>query len=446
MAQRMNLLGEPGVGPATGPGRPVPSRADVREGLWQACGAFITLVIALAVLAVGSLVDRHPSQDVVTGPHGPFPAAFADGAPVAPEHVIRRRAELQVLAHGLSLRWVGSGLAAVNLRTGKEYWRYERRDADRTLFSFEASERTVVAGFDDGRLVGVDLRGGGPLWSAKVPREKGFRLVELVGGQAVTSAPGAVRAFGERDGRSLWTMRTPASCPEVLLYSVHALPDHLSAVQVMCNVVTPDRGEYSLLLGVDDRTGEVLWRRRTVDPKQTAWGDEHTLLAPDRNDEGTVRSLDVNRRGAFPRHAFPRDELDIVAAGGGTVVSGTDPGDGSAYRDTLLRAYDTRDGRLSWRLPAPDGQEYGFPVIADGRVYVVRRRLITEADVGRPLGADLLVLEAATGRLLHTLALPAQTVRDDDEYFEKLDVTDTADGALSIERRDGEGTLLVATD
>jgi hypothetical protein len=37
-------------------------------------------------------------------------------------------------------------------------------------------------------------------------------------------------------------------------------------------------------------------------------------------------------------------------------------------------------------------------------------------------------------------------VRDADEYFEKLDVTDTADGALSIERRDGEGTLLVATD
>ncbi|MFJ7965399.1 PQQ-binding-like beta-propeller repeat protein [Streptomyces sp. NPDC096324] len=49
-------------------------------------------------------------------------------------------------------------------RTGKEYWRYERRDDDADMPSVEVSADTVVAWFDDGRMVGIDLRTGSVRW------------------------------------------------------------------------------------------------------------------------------------------------------------------------------------------------------------------------------------------------------------------------------------------
>lgn len=117
MVQRMNLLGEPGVGLPRGPGRPVPSRADVQRARGQAWG----VLIVLALLVIGLLVSpsRNPSGDVFTGARGSFPAAFAAGAPIAPERVVRRTADERALAHGLSLRWTAFGVTALNLRTGR---------------------------------------------------------------------------------------------------------------------------------------------------------------------------------------------------------------------------------------------------------------------------------------------------------------------------------------
>lgn len=69
-----------------------------------------------------------------------------------------------------------------------------------------------------------------------------------------------------------------------------------------------------------------------------------------------------------------------------------------------------------------------------------------EADARRRIRADLLVLDAGTGRLLHTLRLPAMAVPDADDYDVKLDVGEFADGAVAISRRDEEGDLLIATD
>ncbi|GAA5030507.1 hypothetical protein GCM10023335_70920 [Streptomyces siamensis] len=392
---------------------------------------------------IGSLKLGHQWGDVFTGARGPFPAAFAPGAPVAPDRVVRRTTDEQALVHGLSVRWTGSGVTAMNLRTGEEYWRYERREPKAVVGESAVSERTVVVGHNDGRLVGIDLRSGKLLWRVDV-REDGFRFVHLAGGQVVTGAPGAVRAFDERDGRSLWTLKVSESCPVVLVVSAHALPDHLSVVHVMCNVTSLDRDGYNLLLGVDNRTGEAVWRQRTVDPEQMAWGDGHTLVTSDP--ERPVQLLDMNRQGTSRRAALPPDEWDVVAAGSGTVLTGTDPKEDSDDHDTVLHAYDSRDGRRSWQLRAPTGQEYGFPAIADGRVYVVCQPLLTAADAGRRIQSDLVILDADTGRRLHTLRLPAMTAPDDSDDFGKLDVLDTGDGAVSIGWRDGGGDLLVATD
>ncbi|MFE1288127.1 PQQ-binding-like beta-propeller repeat protein [Streptomyces sp. NPDC058751] len=336
-------------------------------------------------------------------------------------------------------------MTAVNLRTGKEYWRYERREPSVTMHGFPASERTVVVGHSDGRLVGIDLRTGKRLWSVEL-REDGYRSVELVGGQVVTEAPGAVRAFDERDGRSLWTVKTSESCPRVIVHSVHTLPDHLSVIPVICSRKGDITENDYLLLGVDNRTGKALWRQPTVDPNRTFWSDGHTLAVPDPDHPRTVRLLGMNRQGVSPRSTLSLDEGSVVAGGDGTVLSAADPKEGSTDHDTLLRAHDARNGRASWRLRAPTGQEFGFPEIADGRVYVVRQPFLDEADAGRRVHADLIVLDAETGRLLHALRLPVMTAPDDHDYYDKLDILDIADGAVSIGWRDGTGDLLVATD
>jgi outer membrane protein assembly factor BamB len=350
------------------------------------------------------------------------------------------------LVHGLYVRETGSlsGVAAMNVRTGKEYWRYERPDSETSVHTFDASERTVVAAFGDGRLIGVDLRTGKPLWHVDIQHAEGFRTTALVGGQALTEAPGAVRAFAERDGRSLWTAKTPKSCPDGLLTTAYAFPGHLSVVPLVCNVTNPDRGVYNLLLGIDNRTGKVLWQQHTAAPRLMVRGGEHTLVIPDEDDPPAIQLLDVNRRGATARALAQADAWDAVAGGGGIVLSAIDPDEQSVgYHDTLLRAYGTRDGHLAWQLRAAAGQEYGYPEIADGRVYVVRQPFLKGKDTGRRIRADLLVLDLSTGRLLHTLRLPTMAVPDESRG---LDVGDIGDGAVSIGWRDDEGGVLIATD
>lgn len=442
----MNLLGEPGVGLSGGPGTPVPNVREVRA---MTSGQMWGLLIVYLLLTMSQVWGHgHQPRDVVTGAHGPFPAALGSAAPVAPEHVVRRPSGFdEVLVHGLYVRQTdsSSGMTAVNVRTGKEYWRYERPASAAGVHTFDVSERTVVVAFGDGRLVGIDLRTGKPLWHVDIRHAKGFRTTDLAGGQAITEAPGAVRAFAERDGRSLWTARTPKSCPDVLVITaVYALPGHLTLVPVACNVASVDRDEYNLLLGIDNRTGKVLWQQRTAAPRLMVKGGAHTLVIPDPDNPPAIQMLDVNRRGATARALTNADMWDAVAAGGGVVLSAIDPGDRSGeVHNTLLRAYGARDGHLAWQLRAPTSQEYGCPDIADGRVYVVRQPFLTGPDTGHRIRADLLVLDLDTGRLLHTLPLPAVTVPDEER---ELDVRDVADGAVSIGWRDDDGGVLIATN
>ncbi|WP_405475115.1 PQQ-binding-like beta-propeller repeat protein [Streptomyces sp. NBC_00009] len=350
------------------------------------------------------------------------------------------------MVHGLYVHETGSlsGVRAVNVRTGKEYWRYERPDSEPGVDTFDVSERTVVAAFDEGRLIGVDLRTGKPLWHVDIQHAKGFRTTVLAGGQALTEAPGAVRAFAERDGRSLWTAKTPKSCPDGLVIRAYALPGHLSVVSLVCNVTSPNRDAYDLLLGIDNRTGKVLWQQHSADLGLMVRGGEHTLVIPHSDHLWGIQLLDVNRQGVAARALTAADAWDAVAAGGGIVLSAIGPGYWSEEdHDALLRAYRTRDGHLAWQLRAPTGQAYGFPEVADGRVYVVRQPFLTGKDTGRRIRADLLVLDSGTGRLLHTLRLPAMTVPDESR---ELDVRDIGDRALSIGWHDNEGAVLIATD
>ncbi|WP_328495157.1 PQQ-binding-like beta-propeller repeat protein [Streptomyces sp. NBC_00414] len=420
---------------------------------------FLVLGLVLIVLPVVLLLFRwYEERDLVTGAQGPFPASSAAG-PVAPAHVRHQTTDYdEVVVHGLGVRTTDTGVKAVYLRTGKEYWRYERRDGGDALTTPAVTGRTVAIWYPDGRLVAIDLRTGEPRWHTKSRYGKGYQSLQVVGGRIVTDAEGHVRAFSEDDGKHVWTLKEPSDCTNMSLrMGAHDQPDHLSVVEAVCNrwdyLKDKDKdkdgdAEYTLLLGIDDRTGDVLWKRRTAGLwTQFLQGDEDTLVGALESPEGrySTRLLDVNREGVRPRSEIAADAWDPVDSGSGIVLSSTDPKNPDADHDTALDAYDTRDGHHAWRLRAPSGQQFGAARIADGRVYVVRHPVHRNADRGNRVRGELLVLDADSGRLLHTLRLTPMTVT---EYGESavLDVWDVADGVATVQWRDETEDELVVTD
>ncbi|MER5386639.1 PQQ-binding-like beta-propeller repeat protein [Streptomyces sp. NPDC002688] len=386
-------------------------------------------MVLFVVLVVSHVMLWYLRRDVVTGNQGPFPAALGIEAPAAPSHVERQSYRPEAFVHGLSIDPTDSGVRALELRTGKEYWRYERRDKDADMPSVEVSAGTVVAWFDDGNLVGIDLRTGNVRWRAEFPRG-GFQNVHMGAGQVVAQTPGGVAAFSERSGKKLWTLRLPHSCKHP--WAVHDLPEHLTAVELNCD---SSDGQDGVVVGVDNRTGAELWKRAVrLELYKTG---NRTLVAVSpgttgqRGEKARVQVLDVDRKGARLRAEFSADHWSPQDAGSHTVISGVNPKSPESDLYTLLTAYDTQVGKLAWERQAPAGHSFGWARIADGRVYVVQNSTIPEGDTSRVLHTDLLVLDAHSGDLLHRLQLPDMAVPRD-FFLTNLAVQEASDGVIRI--------------
>ncbi|WP_280876144.1 PQQ-binding-like beta-propeller repeat protein [Streptomyces pseudovenezuelae] len=478
------------------PGEPDPKA-------WRRLALYLTGYVTAVLLILTGLEPWHatpaPKPDLVTGAQGAFPPALGPEPPATPDHVLRRTTADETVVHGLSIRatGVGVGVRAVNIRTGSEYWRYERGgygdgdlagdgdpadgngDEDRGFYTptLDVSARTVVAGFTDGRLTAIDLRSGRILWHRSISEGESRRGLSfrLTGGEVITETPAGIRALAERTGRTLWTASRPAGCDETPIQTVYDFPDHLVTALVRCDVLGPEQriGGYdippsvtktsALLLGIHDRTGKVLWRQQHAEPYDDLLrAGTHTLAAvgPERRTPRPVRLLDVSREGAPERTAFSIHLLARLTTGNGIAVTTVDPHIYDTGSPTLLSAYDTGTGRLRWRLRAPTGKAYGDPVVADGRVYVVRQPIFRYADAGHTTSADLLVLDAETGRVGHVLELTGLTVPKDVNAAASLDVrvvgdravaegaddTGGTDGAVAIRWREERDELLLMTD
>ncbi|MFD3377162.1 MULTISPECIES: hypothetical protein [unclassified Streptomyces] len=169
------------------------------------------------------------------------------------------------------------------------------------------------------------------------------------------------------------------------------------------------------------------------------------------DDRSPVRLLDVDREGVRPGPGLAAKVWNPAASDDGIVLSSADPENPDADHNTALDAYDALDGHRAWRLRAPSGSRLGSARIADGRVYVVRHPIHTDADRGRRVRrvrGELLVLDADTGRLLHTLRLPSTTVPEsgDSAILDVGDATDGTDGTVTVRWRDEGPDLLIITD
>ncbi|MEV6703041.1 PQQ-binding-like beta-propeller repeat protein [Streptomyces sp. NPDC051453] len=388
----------------------------------------VFLVAVLFITVYVLLGEWYTERDVITGNQGPFPAALGAEAPAAPSQVSRQSYRPEALVHGLSIDPTDSGVRALNLRTGKVYWRYERRDGA-GMPSVGVSAGTVVAWFDDGKLVGVDLRTGNVRWRTEFPRD-GFQDIHVGAGQVVAQTPGGVAAFSERSGRKLWTLRLPRSCEYP--WAVHDLPEHLTVVELRCE---SSDGQNGVAVGVDNGTGAELWKRTVR--QELHKSDNHTLVAvspittSQLGEMARVQVLDVDRKGARLRAEFSSDSWSPDDAGEGIIISGGNPESPGSAGASVLTGYDTQVGKRAWERRALAGHSFGFAKFADGRVYVVQNSTISEGDVSRVLHADLLVLDAHSGDLLHRLRLPDMTVPRDFVGTD-LSVREAGDGVIKV--------------
>lgn len=405
-------------------------------------------VLALALAGGGWLWASRDSggyHEHVTAAAGPYPAAFGTAPPDDPGRVLRPTTGTYALLGGLSLdrlpdaagRTHGKdgtgGLLAHDLRTGKVVWRYERSGAavGRVAAGRSGSGGTVAVWWTDGLLVALDARTGTPRWhqphvhpkavaDPADPDPEGLRDLDVLDGLVLTGDDDAFTGYDATTGKPRWTAKPPGPC-----YFNSGVQDpmgpHLVTVDLRCN----DKAD-TTLGGYDLRTGARRWTIGTGD-----WHplNDHALVdAPTRWDSGRVADVSgdtvdiaewpsATKRPAgqkkpangAPQECGPDTGIEAgVGAGVLLCVERTTRGEGEG----TLHAVGAKDGTHRWTAAPAKGTRFGSPLVAGNLVYVVQQPLtppVSAAD-GSPATAggrlDLLVLDLATGRRLHSTEVP----------------------------------------
>jgi hypothetical protein len=370
------------------------------------------VVAALVAGAVAGWLEwrhAHRFHEHVTGARGAFPAAVGDAAPAAPDRVLRRTTNSYGVMDGaVSIDGTNDGIVARNLRTGQDYWHYGRGKTVLGRVALTGGGDTVATWWQDGLVVGIDVHSGKPRWHAKVSygihnpaKETDFADFDIAGDLVVAMTGDRIAAFDEHSGKHVWNGAIPHGC--VLRSDGAAAMRGAVIARAQCH---GSDDESDQLLGFDVRRGTLRWR--TVDgihPLISA--DDHTLVTSEWTVRQTGAVIDVS--GTKPVVTTRKgDGEDPTMTAGGGIVLGDHDADG-----VRLTAYGVTDGGKRWTWRPAKGMTFGRPLIADGRVYVVQQpsaKASPSSDEAATVsGADLVVLDAATGRQLHSTRLPSLT-------------------------------------
>lgn len=295
------------------------------------------------------------------------------------------------------------GIAAHYLATSEEFWRYTR-DGARVgqVYSTGAGPGTVAVWWRDGLLVALDSATGEPRWHHEVAygdssgRDAGLTVLsDLV----LVARPGSVTAYGARYGKTVWTAKPPPGCSFTGRH--HFLMKDAVVADVSCGSGRTSLAGYDMELGT---------RRWTVDTTARVYfaTDDHTLAVyraggGDSAGELVDFSGDEPRTRPWPVKAPPY----WVASDGGIALDGT-----GADGNGALTAYGVADARPHWTARPAPGTRFGHPVVSSKRIYVVQQPVRTPVDPsggpapGAGYHADLLVLDAATGKRLQRVEVP----------------------------------------
>ncbi|MWA07212.1 PQQ-binding-like beta-propeller repeat protein [Actinomadura sp. LD22] len=405
-----------------------------RRGRSWRLGVVVAALIAVVLAFWGVPRLWAVFDDGMRGPYGRFPQPVAAQPPVhSAQRVASALPKSAVIYGGLAIMPARDGVRAVDIVTGKVYWRYTK-GAWVLVGGVDRSTGDVFLESTSRELVKVNIRSGKIRWSQKVPHigrpdesvvpdadPATLALINSDGMTGISRATGKVR----------WTKKWPGTCPYEDIFShVAVLPGTLA---VACNDYdAPDNA----VAGFDPATGATRWALRvsqlsagTSRPHEmvdalglvsgrlaVAAGDTTDLLDPATGRIVTKRRWKGKQAAAFDdgrQVSLCEDKKDHA-------ICGLDPATG---------------GQL-WRTPIPESghlpQGSESLAVADGRVYIV-------SDVPRNTGFELIVFDGRTGRVLsrnpisgHTTFIYGVTdgivaigVTDTDLYAERPDIRGT---------------------
>jgi outer membrane protein assembly factor BamB len=220
----------------------------------------VTVILGVAGVAY-ALRD-----EAVRGPSNPFPQPVAGLPPLHSAQlvattdrrpVIDRGGVAPLIYSGLAIVPARDGVRAVNIATGKVYWRY-RHGASFTALDAAAGDVFVLGD----RLAAINIRSGRVRWSRPVPDVGGGAVGDPADDLLGDAGAGMMAVIGESgiagldraSGHLRWTKPWPPGCSYFKYFSSVAIVGRTLAVT--CGESgSPDH----MVVGFDSATGTQRW-------------------------------------------------------------------------------------------------------------------------------------------------------------------------------------------
>jgi hypothetical protein len=363
----------------------------------------------------------------VRGPYRGFPSPLAAEPPLRSARVVPTTESTPLVFGGLTVRLEGqrAEMRAIDLRTGKTYWRYRRKGfvvAGQWLDHQGGRLYTAwspVGGDRETELERLDIRAGRVRWradlrsvttSADGTRGREPMTVTVQAGRgtvAVRTAHLVVGLSGAGGGRR-WVTRLPPECSTFLDPGATAAEADTFVIAQTC---TENSRQKAYLLGVNPATGADRWRLdlsrwsfgKDGWPGNALWtvGDgRHVIVGGSSGSSGSGgKALGFDAaEGRVATAELPVDPAS-TQVGNGVLVSRCTTG----KRTHGWCGIDALTGERLWTRPEPRPYE-GHPglTVDRGRGYVLLYRRTTSGTDAYQLGA----IDLRTGEWLGRLPLP----------------------------------------
>lgn len=227
-----------------------------RRGRWR-LPVVVAALIAVVLAFWGAPRLWAMFDDGMRGPYGRFPQPVAAQPPVRSAQRVASVPRFSVIYGGLAIMSARDGVRAVDIVTGRVFWRYAKgvlwpKGVDR-------STGDVFVESTSGELVKINIRSGKIRWSRTVP-DIGNEYSVVPDADAATMAligSDGMAGISRATGKVRWTKKWPGTCPyEDIFAHVAVLPGTLA---VACNDYD---ARDKTVAGFDPATGATRWALR----------------------------------------------------------------------------------------------------------------------------------------------------------------------------------------
>lgn len=377
--------------------------------------------IAVVVAGVGVYfgVLRSPDyHEHISGPSGDYPNALGSAPPVNPTRAVGH-GETDLVQDGLRIA-VDETVRAFNIRSGKEFWAYQRDDVVAT--DATAADGSLYVLWSDGLLVRFDPKAADVIWHRETDAESADLYV--VEDTVIAASGGTASGFATKDGDDEWDTTFPNGCTRTS--PQHAVTSGHLTLHVRCG-----DADAALILRND---GEVRWSAGKEVSGVFPMDAERAVILEGNALIYSIADVEADR--AVPTPSGGR----YVGATPETLISWAPNGHGKGT--TVLAGYGLERNDIAWRVTT-DGtwRLSGAPYVAGDFVYTVQ--------VAAAKQRMLVVYHAETGEEQSRTKIDlTDVVKVPDYAYDDVEVTVAAvsDGVVVVNVDTQRGQVLPSGD